>query len=75
MARRCYATEEKEERDSFKGQLFKSTYERVLRDKAREERFAQIREAEKASRSSFGFYVPFSRSTKLSYYIGKADKS
>lgn len=57
---RCYAADpkqEKEERDSFKGQLYHSTAERVQRDKAEQERFAGYREAHKA-RSSPPWLVP-----------------
>ncbi|KAK3055120.1 D-lactate ferricytochrome c oxidoreductase [Extremus antarcticus] len=55
---RRYATEEKEERESFKGQLYHSTHERVQRERADEERFARHRDAEKASGSSLGMAIP-----------------
>ncbi len=58
---RGYATEGKDERESFKGQLYQSTNERVERERAEEARFAHYREAQKASRSSVGLYVPGGR--------------
>ena len=58
-ARRCYAADaKKEEKESFKGQLYQSTAERLKRDKAEQERFAGHREAQKA-RSSPPWLVPF----------------
>lgn len=51
VARRWYA-EEKGDRESFKGQLYQSTHERVQRERADQERFARHREAEKASSGS-----------------------
>ena len=57
IGRRWY-TNEKEERESFKGQLYQSTHERVQREKADQERFAQHREAQKASGGSYGLVVP-----------------
>lgn len=62
-ARRWYAADSKEERESFKGQLYQSTHERVQRERADQERFARQRDEEKASNSSFGLYVPISTST------------
>jgi hypothetical protein len=61
-SRRCYASkakpEEKEEKESFKGQLYQSTAERLQRDKAEQARFAEHREAQRA-RSSPPWLVPF----------------
>ena len=62
ISRRWYASDEKEERESFKGQLYQSTHERVQREKADQERFAQHRDAQKASGSSFGLVIPFGMS-------------
>lgn len=58
---RCYAADPKknqEERDTFKGQLYHSTNERVARDKAEQARFTEYREAQNA-RSSPPWLVPF----------------
>lgn len=63
--RRCYAADSKEERESFKGQLYQSTHERVQRERADQERFARQRDEEKASQSSFGLFVPISKKTVL----------
>lgn len=60
-ARRCYAADpkqEQEERESFKGQLYQSTAERVQRDKAEQARFAGHREAQKARGGSPPWLVP-----------------
>ena len=58
-ARRCYVADaKKEEKESFKGQLYQSTAERLKRDKAEQERFAGHGEAQKA-RSSPPWLVPF----------------
>lgn len=58
-SRRCYATDPKqEEKESFKGQLYQSTAERLQRDKAEQARFAEHRESQKA-RSSPPWLVPF----------------
>jgi D-lactate dehydrogenase (cytochrome) len=60
--RRCHASkakpDEKEEKESFKGQLYQSTAERLQRDKAEQARFAEHREAQRA-RSSPPWLVPF----------------
>ena len=64
-ARRWYAADTKEERESFKGQLYQSTHERVQRERADQERFARQREEEKASQSSFSLYVPVSMYTPM----------
>ena len=60
--RRSYALkakpEEKEEKESFKGQLYQSTAERLQRDRAEQARFAEHREAQRA-RSSPPWLVPF----------------
>ena len=61
IGRRWYAAEEKDQRDSFKGQLYQSTHERVQRERADQERFAQYREAEKSS-SSLGLTIPLGES-------------
>jgi hypothetical protein len=55
---RSYATQEKDERESFKGQLYHSTHERVQRERADEERFARHRDAQRASGSTLGFAIP-----------------
>jgi D-lactate dehydrogenase (cytochrome) len=49
---------EQEEKDSFKGQLYQSTAERLQRDKAEQARFAGHRESQKA-RGSPPWLVPF----------------
>lgn len=56
---RRYATDEKEkeERESFKGQLYQSTSERVQRERADEARFARQRDAQRASSSSGAFLL------------------
>jgi hypothetical protein len=61
IGRRCYTSGEKEEKDSFKGQLYQSTHERVQREKEQEARFAQHRDAERASGSSFGLVIPLGK--------------
>ena len=64
-ARRCYAADaKKEERESFKGQLYQSTAERLARDKAEQARFAGYREAQKA-RGSPPWLVPLGTSIQL----------
>ena len=64
-ARRCYAADaKKEEKESFKGQLYQSTAERLQRDKAEQARFAGHREAQKA-RSSPAWLVPFGMLVQL----------
>lgn len=67
-SRRCYAADakkaEKAEKESFKGQLYQSTAERLQRDKAEQARFAGHREAQKA-RSSPAWLVPFGMLVQL----------
>jgi D-lactate dehydrogenase (cytochrome) len=59
---RLYATEQKpKERESFKGQLYQSTHERVLREKDEQARFAQQREQQKAASSSGIAFIPIGR--------------
>ena len=60
VGRRWYADGQQQERESFKGQLYASTHERVQREKADEARFAEYREAQK-SRTSLGIAVPIGR--------------
>jgi len=78
-SRRCYASkakpevkEEKEEKESFKGQLYQSTAERLQRDKAEQARFAEHREAQRA-RSSPPWLVPFVLTVGAigGYFFGK----
>lgn len=64
--RRWYATDGKDERESFKGQLYQSTHERVQRERADQERFARHREEEKESGSSYGLIVPVGAYTQTS---------
>jgi hypothetical protein len=59
---------EQEEKDSFKGQLYQSTAERLQRDKAEQARFAGHREAQKA-RGSPPWLVPFG-----TYYWARKEK-
>lgn len=61
VGRRWYASGDKEDRDSFKGQLYQSTHERVQREKEEQSRFAQHRDTERASGSSFGLVIPLGR--------------
>jgi D-lactate dehydrogenase (cytochrome) len=69
-SRRCYASkakpEEKDEKESFKGQLYQSTAERLQRDKAEQARFAEHREAQRA-RSSPPWLVPFGMWSNWNY--------
>lgn len=60
---RCYATEQKKdgEGDSFKGQLYQSTNERLQREREDQARFAQHREAEKARRGNGAWVIPMGR--------------
>lgn len=60
QGRRAYATEEKDPngRESFKGQLYQSTHERVVREKQDQARFAAQREQEKAANSSGIWFIP-----------------
>jgi D-lactate dehydrogenase (cytochrome) len=74
-SRRCYASkakpevkEEKEEKESFKGQLYQSTAERLQRDKAEQARFAEHREAQRA-RSSPPWLVPFGMWSNQAIYV------
>ena len=63
--RRFYASGDREERESFKGQLYQSTHERVQREKDEQARFAQHRDAERASSGSFGLVIPLGRNLAL----------
>ncbi|EME83353.1 uncharacterized protein MYCFIDRAFT_174809 [Pseudocercospora fijiensis CIRAD86] len=57
--KRFYATEKKgEERETFKGQLYQSTHERVQREKEEQARFAAQREEQKAASSSGAWFIP-----------------
>lgn len=59
---RFYATEKKgEERETFKGQLYQSTHERVQREKEEQARFAAQRENQKAASSSGAWFIPVGR--------------
>lgn len=58
---RRYATNEREEKEDFKGQLYQSTNERVDRERAEQARFAQIRAAQKAAQGRPAWLVPFGR--------------
>ncbi|GAB7366475.1 hypothetical protein MBLNU230_g8269t1 [Neophaeotheca triangularis] len=70
--RRGYATE-KDERETFKGQLYQATHERVLRDKAEQEKFAQHRIQERAARGNSGWITPpvLAVGTIGGYYLAK----
>ncbi|KAK4551842.1 D-lactate ferricytochrome c oxidoreductase [Recurvomyces mirabilis] len=72
--RRGYATEEREERESFKGQLYQSTNERVDREREQQARYARIREAQKAARGR-PWMVPFVLTMGLAggWYLGQRD--
>ncbi|KAK3115679.1 D-lactate ferricytochrome c oxidoreductase [Teratosphaeriaceae sp. CCFEE 6253] len=59
LSRRTYATQDKEERESFKGQLYQSTNERVERERGQQARFAQIRESQKRAGGAPAWLVPF----------------
>jgi hypothetical protein len=73
--RRCYAADTKnEEKESFKGQLYQSTAERLQRDKAEQARFAGHREAQKA-RSSPPWLVPFGMSMRGVMILAKSCKA
>ena len=70
-ARRGYAADPKQnERESFKGQLYQSTNERLSRDRAEQARFAEHRESQK-SRSSPPWLVPLGRwkDTEMMEYL------
>lgn len=58
---RSYATENKkddgEERESFKGQLYQSTFDRLQRERDEQARFTQQREAQKAARGGGGSLI------------------
>ncbi|KAK6434004.1 D-lactate ferricytochrome c oxidoreductase [Oleoguttula sp. CCFEE 5521] len=57
---RAYATppQSKDEKESFRGQLYESTLERVGKERAEQARFASIREGEKAARGTPAWLVP-----------------
>ncbi|KJY00415.1 d-lactate dehydrogenase like protein [Zymoseptoria brevis] len=56
---RSYATENRrEERESFKGQLYQATHERVQREREEQARFAAGREAQKRSRGGNPWIFP-----------------
>lgn len=57
---RRYASEEG---SSFKGQLYESTHQRLLRERAEQARFAEVREARKGASGSATWVVPFGNST------------
>ncbi|KAF2170082.1 hypothetical protein M409DRAFT_19689 [Zasmidium cellare ATCC 36951] len=58
---RSYATGQKkdaeEERESFKGQLYQSTFDRLQRERDEQAKFTQQREAQKAARSGGGGFI------------------
>lgn len=56
IGRRWYA-QEKDERETFKGQLYQSTHERVQREKEEQARFAEHRDAERSG-SAGGLIIP-----------------
>ncbi|KAK5737801.1 D-lactate ferricytochrome c oxidoreductase [Elasticomyces elasticus] len=72
VGHRAYATD-KEERESFKGQLYQSTNERVEREREQQARYAQIREAQKRSRGTPAWLVPFVLSMGIAsgYYLSQ----
>lgn len=62
QSRRWYAEEKeeaKEEKKGFHGQLYNSVYERVQRERADEERFANHRARMRAEQISPMWFVPF----------------
>lgn len=58
LRRRNASTSDK----SFQGQLYDSTQQRVIREKAEQARFAEIRESRKAARGSGAWVPPFGMS-------------
>ncbi len=54
---RWYAADGKDEKESFRGQMYQSTHERVQREQADQQRFAEHREAQKSG-GSFAIVVP-----------------
>ena len=58
---RWYATGEKDERESFKGELYQSTHERVEREKANDERFARYRDEQRTSQSTLAVPISLGR--------------
>ena len=56
------ARREETGKDSFKGQLYQSTHDRIQRERADQERFVQLREMEKGRGSSSTLVVPLSES-------------
>ncbi|KAF2765201.1 hypothetical protein EJ03DRAFT_319812 [Teratosphaeria nubilosa] len=58
IGRRRYATNEKDEKDDFKGQLYHSTQERVDKERAEQARYAQLRQARKSATVQSGIVVP-----------------
>ncbi|KAK5121063.1 hypothetical protein LTR85_005547 [Meristemomyces frigidus] len=71
--RRRYATQEKGEKEDFKGQLYQSTNERVERERAEQARFSQIRAAQKASQGRPAWLVPFVLTVGIlgGWYLGQ----
>lgn len=49
--------DQKEQRDSFRGQMYQSTHERVQRERADQARFAEHRESQKR-RGGVGLVLP-----------------
>ena len=69
---RLYATEQKKnesesepkkDKDSFKGQLYQSTQERVIREREEQARFTRYREAEKAAKGGAPWVIPLGKNT------------
>ncbi|KAH9818148.1 D-lactate dehydrogenase [cytochrome], mitochondrial [Teratosphaeria destructans] len=58
IGRRRYATNETDEREDFKGQLYHSTKERVDRERAEQARYAQLRQAQNSAAGQSGIVVP-----------------
>ncbi|KAK4626328.1 D-lactate dehydrogenase [cytochrome] 1, mitochondrial [Fulvia fulva] len=58
---RSYATKDQDPngRDSFKGQLYQSTHERLEREREQQARFTQQREEQKQARGSSPLIIPF----------------
>jgi D-lactate dehydrogenase (cytochrome) len=71
---RSYATEDRrEERESFKGQLYQATHERVTRERDEQARFAASREAQKRARggSSLIFPIVLAVGVAGGWFLGK----
>lgn len=62
ITRRFYAKGKDERGPSFKGQLYNSVSDRIEREKAEEERFAQHREVQRMAKGGTQWLLPACRS-------------